>query len=125
MVTIAVNGHPLPAAAITRHGRVLLPMRVTFAALGATVRYEPHGRVIVARTSAHAVRLPIGSQTAQVDAHTVRLDVPAIVEGATAYVPVRFAAQALGATVGYDADAALVTIAAANYRTPRVKSACT
>src|SRR5579883_3105653 len=116
MLTVALNGHPLPATAIVRRGRVMLPMRMTFAALGAQVRYEPRGRVIVAKTAAHTVRLGIGASTARIDGKTVALDVPAQIVAATAFVPLRFAAQALGAAVGYDGRERLVTIATPAFR---------
>lgn len=113
MITVAVNDRPIDVAAIVEHGRVLLPMRATFAALGASVVYDPRGRVIVARSAAHALQLRIGSTTADVDGRMVTLDVPARVVAATTYVPLRFVAQAMGAVVGYDARSNLVNIHAA------------
>lgn len=110
MVTVAVNDRPLEVAALVRHGRVLLPMRATFAALRATLYYDSHGRVVVARAAGHDVHLAIGSHVAQVDGTRIRLDVPAQIIAARTFVPVRFVAQALGASVGYDAAAALVTV---------------
>ena len=111
MLTVAVNGNPLGTVAIVRRGRVLLPMRSTFAQLGASVSYDPAGRVVVARSAQHDVRLPIGSTSALVDGVTTALDVPAQIIASTTFVPLRFVAQAFGAQVGYDASAGLVTIA--------------
>lgn len=111
MLTVTVNDRPLDVAAIVEHGRVLLPMRATFAALGASVGYDPRGRVIVARSALHALRLQIGAREAVVDGHSVRLDVPAQIVADSTYVPLRFVAQAMGAAVGYDAAARLVTVA--------------
>ena len=112
MLTVTVNDRPINLAAIVERGRVLLPMRATFGALGASVGYDPRGRVIVARSAEHALRLPIGSRTAIVDGHRVRLDVPARVIADRTYVPLRFVAQAMGAVVGYDARANLVSVVA-------------
>src|SRR5579871_4358580 len=103
MVTVAVNDRPIPAVAVVRHGRVLLPLRATFTALGATVQYDPNGRVVVARTIVHEVRLTIGSANARIDGKPARLDVPAQIVNSSTFVPVRFVAQALGARVAYDA----------------------
>lgn len=110
MLTVTVNDRPLDVAAIVERGRVLLPMRATFTALGASVGYDPRGRVIVARGVAHALRLQIGSHEAIVDGHRVRLDVPARIVATRTYVPLRFVAQAMGAVVGYDSRANLVSV---------------
>jgi hypothetical protein len=110
MLAVTVNDRPLNVSAVVEHGRVLLPMRATFSALGATISYDPGGNTIVARTPAHMLRLRIGADTASVDGHSVRLDVPAHTIAARTYVPLRFVAQAMGAVVGYDAPAQLVTV---------------
>lgn len=110
MLTVTVNDRPIDVAAIVERGRVLLPMRATFTALGASVGYDPRGRVIVARSATHALRLAIGSHEAIVDGRRVNLDVPARIVATRTYVPLRFAAQAMGAIVGYDARANLVSV---------------
>lgn len=110
MLTVAIDGHPLPAVTVERRGRILLPLRMTFAALGATVRYDPNGRVVVAQTRDRTVRLRIGSSGAFVNGKYVALDVPAQTIASSTFVPLRFAAQALGASVGYDSQAELVLI---------------
>lgn len=110
MLTVTVNDRPLNVAAIVEHGRVLLPMRATLTALGARVSYDPHGHVVVARSAGHALRLRIGSHTALVDGRRVGLRVAARIVAARTYVPLRIVAQALGAVVGYDARAQLVSV---------------
>jgi hypothetical protein len=110
MLTVTVNDRPIDVAAIVEQGRVLLPMRAAFGALGATVTYDPRGRVIVARSAAHELRLRIGSPLGLLDGRTLRLDVPARVIATRTYVPLRVVAQAMGAIVGYDAHANLVSI---------------
>lgn len=110
MLAVTVNDRPLNVSAVVERGRVLLPMRATFTALGATISYDAGGNTIVARTPAHTLRLRIGAKTANVDGHPVTLDVPAHVIAARTYVPLRFVAQAMGAVVGYDAAAQMVTV---------------
>lgn len=110
MLTVTVNDRPIDVAAIVERGRVLLPMRTTFTALGASVGYDPHGRVIVARSATHALRLAIGAHEAIVNGRRVALDVPARIVATRTYVPLRFVAQAMGAVVGYDARAKLVSV---------------
>ena len=95
MLTVTVNDRPLDVAAVVENGRVLLPLRAAFAALGASIRYDSQKRIIVARSAAR----------------TLRLDVRGLrVIANRTYVPLRFVAQSLGAVVGYDSHAQLVTI---------------
>ena len=96
MLIVTVNDRPLDVAAIVERGRVLVPMRAVFSALGAEVRYDPHGRVVVAHTSGRDVVVQIGKETPIVDGRT--------------YVPLRFVAEALGASVAYDGRAHLVSV---------------
>lgn len=110
MIAVHVNGRPIPARVIVERGSILLPMRSVFQALGATVRYDARGRIIVARDRRHLIVLPLSAPDAVVDGRTVRLAAPARVIAGTAYVPLRFAAEALGARVSYHAREQLVAI---------------
>ncbi|TAM91285.1 hypothetical protein EPN42_04170 [bacterium] len=97
-------------------GRVLLPMRAIFEALGARVEYDGVHHAVSAKHGAHEVYLPIGARYAFVDGKRVVLDVGSAIERGRTFVPLRFVAQSLGASVVYIAQANLVTIhrAAAN-----------
>lgn len=110
MIAVQVNGRPIPAHVIVEGGRVLLPMRTVFQALGATVHYDARGRIIIARTGRHLIVLPLSAPDAVVDGRTIRLAERARVVAGTTYVPLRFAAQALGARVSYRAADRLVAI---------------
>lgn len=112
MLAVTVNDKPLAISAIVERGRVLLPMRATFSALDASIFYDRHNRVVVARSATHTLRLPIGKRTAMLDEKRVTLDVPARVVADRTYVPLRFVAQSMGAAVGYDARAQIVSITA-------------
>ncbi len=107
---VAVNDRPLDVAPIVQNGRVLVPMRAIFEALGAHLRYDASTRSIAADGGGHFVRLQVGSTDAIVDNRVVKLDVPARIVGASTYVPMRFVAQSFGAYVGYDNASALVTV---------------
>lgn len=93
MISVVVNDQHVTAAAIERSGRVLLPFRAIFGALGATVEY----------------RASSGSVIAKRGDRIVVLKTPLTIAG-RAYVPVRYVAQNLGAHVDYDAAKHLVTI---------------
>lgn len=107
---ITVNDRPLDVAPVSQNGRVLVPMRAIFEALGARLTYDPRVRSVSAQGNGHAVRLQIGNAEAIVDGRVVELDAPARIVAASTYVPLRFVAQSLGAVVGYDNAAALVTV---------------
>lgn len=111
-ITVVVNGQPLPAtpAAVEVNGRVLLPMRMVFEALQATVGWDAQTRTAEAVRGNTTVRMTINRPTAFVNATPVALDVPPqLIKGHT-YVPVRFPAEAFGAQVGWDQTTQTVTI---------------
>ncbi len=109
-VTIQVNGSTVSfdQAPIERSGRVYVPLRGVFERLGASVVYS--NRVINATGNGHNVNLRIGSSTATVDGNNVGLDSPPFLVGSRTLVPLRFVAQALGATVNYNNGTRVVSI---------------
>ncbi|MDQ2663175.1 MAG: copper amine oxidase N-terminal domain-containing protein [Candidatus Eremiobacteraeota bacterium] len=102
VVRIFVNDRALAVAALVDRGHVLVPMRPLFVALGASVRYRADGRRIEARSALHRIDVVIGANDAQVDARRVPLETPARIVGSSAFVPLRFVAAGLGATVDYE-----------------------
>lgn len=109
-VTIQVNGSVVSfdQPPIERGGRVYVPLRGVFERLGASVVYA--NRVINATGNGHNVSLTIGSSTATVDGQSVGMDSPPFLVGSRTLVPLRFVAQALGATVNYNGSNRLVSI---------------
>ncbi|MDQ2681416.1 MAG: copper amine oxidase N-terminal domain-containing protein [Candidatus Eremiobacteraeota bacterium] len=101
-VKVAVNDRPIELPAYANHGRVMVPMRSIFEALGAQVTYEGRKHMIHAATATHWLALQIGSKTATVDGRSQKLDAPARVRAERTFVPIRFVSQSLGAVVGYD-----------------------
>jgi hypothetical protein len=114
-ITVVVNGQTLPAQppAVERSGRVLLPMRVVFEALQATVGWNAATRTASAVRGDTTVTMTIDSSTAFVNGAPVTLDVPAQLIGGRTYVPVRFPAEAFGADVGWTQATQTVTISLA------------
>lgn len=109
-VTIQVNGNVVSfdQPPIERGGRVYVPLRGVFERLGASVVYA--NRVINATGNGHNVNLRIGSSSATVDGRSVALDSPPFLVGSRTLVPLRFVAQALGATVDYNGNTRVVSI---------------
>ncbi len=86
--------------AMVREGRALVPVRALFEWLGATVDYREG--VITAKHGAETVTLTVGDKRALRGSRAVILDVPPQIIDGRAYIPLRFAAEALGATVVYE-----------------------
>ncbi len=112
-IAIVVNGEQLSADDQPRivSGRVLLPLRAVFAALGISISRE--GPTILARLPSGNIKLTVGSSEATVDGNPVGLDSPVTEYKDALYVPLRFLQSALGATVNYDPHAGRVEIVSA------------
>lgn len=86
----------------TVQGRVMVPLRGVFEAIGAMVQYDPANRTIEASRNNESVGLRLGSKIAKKNGAEIMLDVPPRVIAGTTMVPLRFVAEAMGAKVGFD-----------------------
>lgn len=109
-LAIIVGGQVLEndAPPVMVDGRVLIPLRKVFNALGASVKYE--NKVISAARGKQTVELSPGVKSAKINGQEVTLDVPPILVGTVTYVPLRFVAQALGDSVLYEAAKKQITV---------------
>jgi len=113
-VTIVVNGATVnfDQPPVERAGRVFVPLRGVFEKLGASVVYA-NGQ-INATGNGRNISLHIGSTSATVNGQPVAVDVAPFLVGARTLVPLRFVAQALGASVNYDNGTRVVTVKSGN-----------
>ena len=109
--TFQLDGQTLTfsdAAPEARDGRTFLPVRAVFEAMGAQVSYDAASGAVTAVRDGTTVTMTLGSTEASVtmDGITtpVVMDVAPYAHDNRTYVPVRFAAQAFGCIVGWDAD---------------------
>ena len=112
-IQVTLNGAPLSFGAVPPAnvgGRVLVPLRGVFEALGAQVDYQASTRTVLASRGATSLKLQIGSTTAYVDNSPVKLDVPAQVVLGRTLVPLRFVSEAMGAQVAWNASTRTVAI---------------
>ncbi|MBC5799720.1 MAG: copper amine oxidase N-terminal domain-containing protein [Candidatus Eremiobacteraeota bacterium] len=109
-IAVAVNGEPLPGgvSAEVQDGRVLVPLREVFAALGLDI--ERSGNQIRSRLPTGTVRFTLGSAQASVDERSIALDADVQTLHGTTYVPLRLLSAALGAQATYDQRGAQVEI---------------
>jgi hypothetical protein len=107
-------GDPLEAAPFIKDGRTMVPLRFIAEAFGAKVEWIPETKginiTLQLKSAVHTIGLQVGNPTAIVDGQVVTLDVaPVIVNGRT-FVPLRFVAEAFGASVDWNSLYQVVTI---------------
>ena len=112
-MTVVVDGenvefeHPL----LLEGGRMLIPMRELFIALGAVVMWDDTSRTVLAVVDDVQISVPIGSELPTVDDVPILIEVPAMFVNNRTYIPLRFAAESLGGNVSWepDSDTAIIT----------------
>lgn len=113
-IGVQLNGHNLQftdATPVMENDRVYVPFRAVFEALDADVVYDQATSTIEAQKGATTVKFVIGNPDVTVDGDMViTTDAPSFVRNGRTYVPVRFAAQSLGATVGWDGNTKTVVM---------------
>ena len=121
--SIAINGRQLffDSSPINRSGRVLVPFRAIFEALGARVEWDAQTYTATAYgEKGDVIEIRPGDLTASINGAAYTLDVPAEIVSSRTLVPVRFVSEALGAQVDYAAPARLVDIRTGDYITEPV-----
>lgn len=95
---------------IIEDGRTLVPLRIIFEKLGATVDWDPETRTAIAVRGDITVTLQIDSNEMLVNGQTKILDVPAKLINDRTLAPARAVSEAFGGTVGWDAESRTVII---------------
>src|SRR5688572_27272214 len=101
-ISVTIDGKKLAFRGqqpLMRGGRVLVPMRGIFEALGAVVQWTPKTKLIVATKGNETVELRIGQKTATKNGAEVVIDTAPIVLKRSTMVPLRFVAESLRADV--------------------------
>ncbi|MDA8333718.1 MAG: copper amine oxidase N-terminal domain-containing protein [Peptococcaceae bacterium] len=115
----APGSSPIPSAGpqllnltdqpVVLHGRTFVPMRELFEALGATVEWDGEYQVVTATKGSTTIKLQIGNTNAYINGNQQQLDDAPFIQNGRTYVPLRFAAEALGENVSYDPSTTKVT----------------
>jgi hypothetical protein len=115
-IGVSVDGRALSLdqGPVVSGGRVLVPLRGIFEAMGANVHYNPADRSVDAQRGATQLHLVLDSTQATLNGRPVTLDVPAQTIGGRTLVPIRFVSEALGAHVDWNAAARAVAITSPN-----------
>lgn len=97
-------------APVNQEGRVLVPMRGIFEALGAEVSWNEKTKTATGILGGRQVSLSAGDTTAYADGALIQLDVPAVIVNGRTLVPVRFIAESLNAKVDWHGETKTVRI---------------
>ncbi len=109
-INVVINGQTMTfdQPPVEQGGRVFVPLRGVFETLGASVVYA--NGVINATGNGKTISLKVGSNQAIVNGQPQYLDVAPFMIGSRTLVPLRFVAQALGASVNWEPNANSVII---------------
>ena len=94
---ILTNAEP-----IVKDGHTLVPLRTLLESMGASVNYDSTTRMITVVRGDKQIQMKPGSSAATVNGNNVTLDTPVVVIQGRTYIPARFVAESLGATVNWD-----------------------
>lgn len=90
---------------INLNGRLLLPFREIFNALGVeddSIFWDGSKREVRAITSDKEIKLSIGSNKVYLDDEMIEIDTNAVIYNDRTYIPLRFVAQSMGKVVTWD-----------------------
>ena len=110
--TYTLNGEQktMDVAPIIANARTMLPVRYVAEALGATIGWDGATSTATLTTADTEIKITVGASEAVVNGQAVTLDSPAFIENDRTYMPVRFVAETLGATVAWDGATSTATI---------------
>ena len=95
---------------VIESGTTLVPMRVCFEGLGATVDWNNNTQTVTSRRGNIEIKLSIGNRLAYVNGVTQTLSVPGKLVNGYTYIPLRFVGEALGDTVTWDGSTNTIKI---------------
>ena len=100
----------MDVAPIVANSRTMLPVRYVAEALGASIAWDGATSTATLTTADTEIKITVGAATATVNGQAVTLAAPAFIENSRTYMPVRFVAETLGATVTWDGMTSTATI---------------
>jgi hypothetical protein len=113
-VTVKVDGNvvsfPDQKPYIDSNDRTMVPVRAPMEAMGCTVDWNDQARQATITKAGNTVVFTIGSNTYTLNGQNKTMDTQAVITGDRTAFPIRFAAEAMGATVTWDQDTYTVNI---------------
>ncbi len=113
-VTVKIDGaavaFPDQKPYIDSNDRTLVPMRAPMEAMGATVDWDNAARQAIFEKDGTKVVFTIGSRAYTINGANRTMDTQAVITGDRTCIPIRYAAEAVGATVTWDGATRTVLI---------------
>ena len=111
-ISVVLNGSEVQfdQSPVIENSRTMVPFRAIFEALGASIEWDETTKTVTAQKDGTVITLTIDSDYAYQNGEAVELDAPAKIIGDRTLVPVRFVAESLGLSVGWDETTRTVTL---------------
>ena len=119
---VYVDGKKLDVVTIAEGGTTLVPLRVIFQALGASVDWDRSTQTVTATKEQTTIKLQIGSNTAYKNGQPVALQVPGKVIQGNTMVPLRFVSESMGCVVNWDGATSTITIVSGQAQSPAMST---
>jgi len=115
-VSIVIDGRAksFETSPIVENERVLLPIRDTFEAIGATVSWSDEAYEATAVKGDKTVTIKPNDDKLYINGEKLQMDVAALERDGRIFIPVRFAAEAFDCNVSWDENSQTVTICTQN-----------
>lgn len=97
-------------APVNDNGRVLVPIRAIFEAMGAQVVWDEKTQTATAVKDKTTIVIQVGSKTATINGTVKPLDISAKIVSDRILIPLRFVSESLGGVVQWDAKKQIATI---------------
>ena len=122
--TVAGTVYNMDAAPYIQDGRTLVPVSYLATALGAQTTWDGTTQTVTVTEGSTTIELVIGSTTMTVNGTAQTMDVAPVITNSRTFLPASYVADALGATVSWDATTQTVTITLPATTPPATTTAC-
>ena len=99
---------------VDENSRTMVPARFISEALGADVQWDDEAQLVTVTSGSTVIEITIGSNRIITNGKSTRMDTRATLVDGRTFVPVRFIAEALSLTVGWDGDTNTVLLTTGN-----------
>lgn len=89
---------------IIKNGRILVPLRSIFEAMGIAVEWDEINKTVTSVKEDTIVKIQINSDIAFINEEPIQIDQPAIIYKNSTYVPLRFVGESFGGNVVWNED---------------------
>lgn len=119
-IKVYLNGSELGVTVppVIENGRTMVPMRTIFEELGYQIVWDGDKKVITARNDQNIILMQIQNKSAYIDGAETILDAPPMISNGYTLVPLRFVAEASGASVEWLENSQSVIIKTRDFTEP-------